>query len=356
MGIGISDFGKRDRDGIQSMLDTRTFVDFNERFSYLNLLDQEVQLYINKLCNHDPPILKEITVFDYGFLYFVDDSTQPDSIRLERESPFIYAQNTIRLSFNINNSDDDKLPIIHETVYDTHQDRISSRILLDVNSEKAKKLLGLDTLYSWNNNFSISIWGEIRYIIVDPILREFIEICNVMFEAVCRKMEQHYSLSLLSKDVRREYIKWYQSIYGTFRRGAETLRLDGTSVSRIRQRIKKIRRLERQGNNEEIKKIMEELDYACRFRMWGPYEKRGNLLNNKDFTPQDLESIERRLELIDKNLYRMIYLFDRPIEKYHNELMSQKYGSIRQRYSIITEPMLNISYPSFLRKLLKRRL
>jgi hypothetical protein len=132
-----------------------------------------------------------------------------------------------------------KPQLIHEIIYDTHQDKITSRILIDVNGEKARKFLGLDTLYNDSNNFSISIWREKRYTIADPLLREFIEACNIMFEAVCAKMEQLYSLSSLSKDVRREYIRWYRNIYGPFRRGAEILRLDRTAVNRIKQSIKK---------------------------------------------------------------------------------------------------------------------
>jgi hypothetical protein len=353
MGIGISDFRKKDKAGIQSMLDTRTFLDYNERFSYLNLSDQEAQLYINELCDHDPPILKEIRVFDYKFLCFVDDPDQPDSIRLEREDLNIYAQNTFRLTFNIDDDDDDKLPCIHEINYDTHQDKITSRILIDLNSEKAKKLLGLDTFYDGSNNFSISIWGEKRYIIADPVLREFIGICNVMFEAVYRKMEQLYSSNLLSKDVRREYRKWHRNVYGPFRRGAEILLvLDRITVNRIKQIIKQIKRFAKQGKNEEKKKIIEELDYACRYRMWGPYERTG-VPSITDFTHKDFENIEKRLKQLDGNSHDMIRQFGKRVEKYYNEFMSQKYENIRKRYGIITEPLLNTSYPAFLKKLFK---
>jgi hypothetical protein len=348
IGIGISDFGKKDKEGITSMLDTRTFVDFNERFSYLNLSDQEVKLYINKLCNHDPPILKEITVLDYEFLCFVYDSNRPDFIILERKDLNIYARNTIRLTLDIDkDGDNSELPLIHEINYDIHQDKITSRILIDVNSEDVKKILKLDTFYDSSNNFSISIWGEKRYIIADPVLREFIEICNIMFEAVYRKMEQLYSLNLLSKNVRGEYIKWYQSIYGPFRRGAEILQLDRIAVSRIKQYIKKIKAFEKQGKNEEKKKIIEELDYACRYRMWGPYEKTGNPFN-KDFATQDLKKVEKRLKQINENSHNTIDPFGNQIEKYHNQLMSQKYKAIRQKYSNVIQPLLDLSYPDFI--------
>lgn len=349
MGMGISDFRKRDKVGIQSMLDTRTFLDYNERFSYLNLSDQEAQLYINDLRDHDPPILKEIRIFDYKFLCFVSDPDQSDSIRLEREDLNIYAHNIFRITFNIDDDDDYKLPHIHEINYDTHQDKITSRILIDVSNGKAKKIFGLDTFYDGSNNFSISIWGEKRYIIADPVLREFIAICNVMFEAVYRKMEQLYSLNLLSKDVRGEYVRWYRNIYGPFRRGAEIKWLNKTAISRIKQNIKKIRRFEKQGNNKEKKEIMKELDYSCRHRMWGPYEKTGIPSINRDFTHNDLENIQKRLKQIDRNSHDIIHQLDKPVKKYYSELMTQKYENIRQIYNIVTEPLLNTSYPAFLR-------
>ena len=352
-GIGISDFRKHDKELVQSMLDTRTFVDFNERFSHLNLSDREAQSYMNELCNHDPPILKEITVFDYGFLYFVVDSTQPDSIRLERESPFTYARNTIRLSADIDNNDSaiDKLPVIYEIISDIYQDKINLRILIDTNSEKAKKFLGLDTVFSKGNNFSISIWREKRYLVADSLLREFIKVCNFMFEAINEILEKLYCLSLLSSDVRREYIKWYQGAYGYFRRGAEMLTLDRIAINRIKQNIKKIKTFAKQGKNEERKKVIKELDYACRYRMWGPYQKTSII--NSDFTYKDLVNIEKRLKQIDGNSYNMFRQLNKRIEKYHSELMCRKFENVRKRCSIITEPLLDISYPAFLNKLLK---
>ena len=57
-GIGISDFYKYDKKGIQSMFDTRTFVDYNERYSYLNPSDEEAQQYIRELYENEPPVLK----------------------------------------------------------------------------------------------------------------------------------------------------------------------------------------------------------------------------------------------------------------------------------------------------------
>jgi hypothetical protein len=90
--------------------------------------------------------------------------------------------------------------------------------------------------------------------------------------------------------------------------------------------------------------------------LWGPYEKTGIRLNNEDFTSQDLDNIEERLEQITENSSNMIHPFGKPIEKYYSELMSQKYENIRLKFGIITQLHLAVSHPAFLRELHKRKI
>ena len=343
-GIGISDFHKNEKEGVPSMLDTRTFVDYNERFSYLNLSDQEVQRCIRDLYENDPPILKEVEIVDHKFLCFVDDPNQKDSIRLEQENLHVYNQNTIKLTLN---TDDDgrSLPTILEVNCDSNYP--TSRILVNVNDKKIRKYLELDTFCKESNNFSESIWGERRYIIVDPMLKEFIQICNLMCEAVNRKMEMLYCRSLLSKEGKREYLKWYHNNYGVNRRGAEILNLNRISINRIKKNIKMVSKVK---NTEERNRLIEELDYVCRYRTWGPYEKIGIPWAERVFTLKDLEDIKHKLKQLYKESKQIFSILDSQIDKYHGQVESQKFEDITQKYGIVISPLRRISYPDFLRK------
>ena len=73
-GVGISDFTRNEIEGIQSTLDRRRFVIYNEVFAYLDLPREELEQYIHELSSGDGnPILKEITISDYEFLSYSFD-------------------------------------------------------------------------------------------------------------------------------------------------------------------------------------------------------------------------------------------------------------------------------------------
>ena len=87
-GVGLSDFAKNEKEGIQATLDRRKFVIYNEAFAYLDFATEEIQEYIYELMKGDGnPILKEITISDYKFLsYSFDiDRDDPNFITLIRD-------------------------------------------------------------------------------------------------------------------------------------------------------------------------------------------------------------------------------------------------------------------------------
>lgn len=73
-------------------------------------------------------------------------------------------------------------------------------------------------------------------------------------------------------------------------------------------------------------------------------QKKRNQLNKKN-----------KKEKLDITKYKedMIKVYDRSIIHWYKEVMSKKYEKIRQRYSIIIDPLIETAYPKFLRELHK---
>jgi hypothetical protein len=204
--------------------------------------------------------------------------------------------------------EEDKLQFYHDIFYNenTHHndEEICSKLIFDINNERMMRLLGLDTQYNDNNNnnFSKSLWKEKRYIIADHLLCEFVIICNQILEAVRWRMENAYPHKIWPKskfpEIHKRFRKWHDLVYGKHRRTAETF----ISLDKAKVKLNKLKKKEQSDiYNNEAKKIIDSLD---------------NFI----------------------------------IENY-NKLESQRFIQIQQKYRMVTLPLLEISYPQFLREL-----
>lgn len=298
-GVGVSDFKKKkERQGIQSTLDRRIFVGYNERFAYLNFTKGEIQQYISELKNnHNEPILKEITISDHKFLSYVYDIDNPHLIILNREGSVI-GEDKLRLV--INQEEEDRLQFYHDisTTNNNHDNniKINSKLVFDINNERTRKLLRLDTYYKDNNNFSKSLWKEKRYIIADSLLQEFVIICNQILDHVWWRMDYAY---IDTPYIRKKFIRWYERVYGIHRRKAETF----LPLDEAKTKLKKLNKKKRKDRHERVKGIIDSIDCS--------------------------------------------------IIKNYSKLESQKFIQIQHKYKIVTMPLLDISYPEFLRELHK---
>jgi hypothetical protein len=201
-GVGLSDFVRKEKEGVQSTLDKRIHVGHMELFARVDFTESEIQQYINELINHDDPILKEIEISDYEFLSYVYDIDNPHLTILNREGHTIEEEKgkpKLRLTINEDKEDGISLRFCHDIIchdtnnHDNDNIKIDSKMVFDINNERSRKLLGLDDTYCFlydNNNskFSPAIWKERRYIIVDHLLREFIKICSFILCSVVMMM------------------------------------------------------------------------------------------------------------------------------------------------------------------------
>lgn len=226
-GVGLSDFKK-----IKSpaTLDKRMHVGQTELFSYpkMDFTESEIQQYIYNLKHRKYPVLKEITIFDHKFLSYVFDidNDNPNLITLNREGE--EGKPKLRLVVK-QEKEESKLRFYHDIFYNenTHYNgvEICSKLIFDINNERTIKLLGLDTQYNDNNNFSTKVWKEPRYIIADPLLREFIIRCWTILGFVLFRMNETYVYKRWPKHRSRTgngkkssyayhlYMKWYRIIW-----------------------------------------------------------------------------------------------------------------------------------------------
>ena len=86
-GVGISDFTRNEKEGIQSTLERRRFVIYNEAFAHLDLPREKLERYIRELSGDGNSIVKEITIADHEFLSysFEIDNDDPNFITLIRD-------------------------------------------------------------------------------------------------------------------------------------------------------------------------------------------------------------------------------------------------------------------------------
>jgi hypothetical protein len=317
LGVGLSDFTKNEKEGIQSTLDRRRFVIYNEAFAYLHLPREELEQYIYELLSGDGnPILKEITISDYDFLsyHFDIDRDDPNFTTLIRDGARINEdQLTHREVINgTGKYGKYKISFYHDTYcsrdnFNGHD--IGSKIVFNINNESSKSL-GLSDYYK-NNNFSISTWKEKRYIIADEGLRDFILICYRGLDLVWQRMDYvHHHFRLRpkykwTKTIRKSYIDWYKLVYGIHRRIAET--------------------------------FLESNKPPCRYRT----------LDSKDF--QAICDLEQNFEP------KALSWLDKEIVGTYNLVQNEKYVITRLKYKIIVEPLLRVCFPSFLREVLRIR-
>jgi hypothetical protein len=336
VGVGISDFVTKERSLIQtSELDERILLGYNERFAYLNLGEQEFTQYINELKNHNNnPILRELTIDDYEFLSYVYVFDKPDLLTLELDGAF-QTDNTKRIQIN-NDETEDKLLLIHDIYYDDIKDVINSKIVLNVNIPRTRRTLGLDVYYE--DGFSIHMFDENRYVVADPLLKEFVLLCNQVLELVWWRMEYVYVNKLLPKmkgvrvtdrnHIQRSYFQWFRLIYGTNSRRTldNFLRLDSSMI----------RKANSLKNKEKQQRGIDELSKHYR---------------------KSLLEIPQLLREGRTNTQSLVESIDRVIIKNYKRLGGEQFSGTREKYPTLTTSFLEISYPMFMRDIhrLKKR-
>jgi hypothetical protein len=322
VGVGISDFTT------SSDLDNRILLGYNERFAYLNLGEQEFMKYISELMNFDDKsILRDLKIHDYEFLSYEYEFDKPDSttIQLDNASQFDRRK---RILFN-DNETDNKLLLMHDIYYDDINDISKSKIVLNVNNRKTRRTLRLDDYYG--SDFSMRMFNEKRYVIGDPLLKEFVSLCNQMLELVWWRMEYAYVHKLLPKikgeritGIYKSYFRWFERLYGSQSRRTKDyfLTLNNTM-------IRKIKTLKDKGKRERILEILAR-----------DYRK----------TPSNMPQL---LQDGEKNTQSLLESIDRVITKNYKRLSDREFMTTREKYPVLTDLFLEISYPVFMRDIHK---
>jgi hypothetical protein len=146
--------------------------------------------------------------------------------------------------------------------------------------------------------------GKTRYEIANQLLREFVSKCLILHYSVRDRMKRSltYEKSMRGTD-KAEYIRWLDSLYG--------------------HRRKSINFLEATDEKIGFKKR---------------YSKSPNVLEE---IRDNIRSTIRSEDISIKTLYR--------------EVTSSKFAETRKNYSIITERLLDLAYPMFLKEIHKRQ-
>ena len=317
-GVGISDFTRNEKEGIQSTLERRRFVIYNEAFAYLDLPREKLEQYLRELSGDGSSIFKEITMSDHEFLsYSFDiDNDDPNFITLVRDGARVNEdQLTHREVINeMSMYGKHKISFYHDTYCSKDNfngSEIGSKIVLNINNESSRRCLGLNDYYKNNNDFSILTWKEKRYMIADEGLRDFILICYKALDLVWQRMDyaRHHFRSrpkyIWTRNIRKSYINWYKLVYGIHRRLAEAY-LECNKPSR-----------------------------------------RHHNVASKDF--QAICDLEQNFEP------KALSWLDKEIVETYNLVQNEKYVITRRRYRIIVEPLLRVCFPSFLREVLRIR-
>jgi hypothetical protein len=215
-GIGLEDLIKRR--GILGKLDETKNIGINRLFSYIDLTKSQLLEYINDMKEGTYPILKVISIDDYAFHSFVYDiDNQNGGIAEKDEFKYRY----------IVNEKGSKLQFYHDIYYDGNNNKVSSKLVFDVNYIKTRKYLKLESIYKNDQeSFSRSLWSEPRYTISDPLLKEFIIDCMGFLWSSIDIMEYLYEYEYrgLNSKYKREYFKWSKRLFGTKIRALENKR------------------------------------------------------------------------------------------------------------------------------------
>jgi hypothetical protein len=139
--------------------------------------------------------------------------------------------------------------------------------------------------------------GKTRYGITDPLLREFISLCITTLGGVEMKMQYVWLYKRpIRKFMKDDENKWYTQLYG--RRGR---RLTSYLLNLVKMK--------------------------------------------KDFTTMN----KGRQNELTLNACKVIDQYDKSLKQRYQLIMGQKYRSVREKYSRVTEPLIKAVYPDFLK-------
>ena len=223
-GIGLDDFTKRL--GILGKLDETKNMGINRLFGHISLTRSQLLEFIDDMKEGKCPVLKLISIEDYEFSSFVYDIDNPHLKILIRNGG-ITEKSEFKYRYLVNEKDS-KLHFYHDIYYDGNNNKVSSKLVFDANNIKTRKFLELESIYKNDlESFSRSLWQEPRYIIADPLLKEFVTDCMNLLWASMDIMEYIYAYEYwgLKPRYKREYFKWSKRLFGTKTRTLERKRL-----------------------------------------------------------------------------------------------------------------------------------
>jgi hypothetical protein len=143
--------------------------------------------------------------------------------------------------------------------------------------------------------------GKSRYGLLNPLLKEFISYCIRTLDDVEWKMQYIW---LYKRPIKRcledDEKKWFMRLYG-----------DGANMGRI-----------------VSSHFLNLVQMKCKFR-------------NKE---------RKQIQQLNIHADKTIQEFDESIKRSYQVIMSQKYDSVRKRYSLIVEPLIEVTFPAFLKR------
>jgi hypothetical protein len=329
-GVGVSDFINRNKKNArnQAVLHEGILVEHNEMLAYHKFTRKEIQHHIKKLRTRENPVLKELTISDHNFSCYVYDIDKPHLDTTTRDEGIALKKDIHREKVGNN------LQFYHDFCYDQDiNDITNSKHLIDIKTPKAREFCGLDAYYKhYRINFSKFLFQERRYVIVDPVLKEFTILCARTLNNVWWRMEYAYVHKLLPKQkgvrstnpdhIHKSYFRWYELVYGS------QIRRTRDYFLRLNEGI--FRKIHATKDREQLQKLHNML-----YRYYG-----GRL-------PDTLQ-ICRSAKEDAKSMIRSI---DRMIKQDYKRLNGDEFRHVRETYGIVTKPLLEISYPEFLRKI-----
>ena len=346
-GAGLSDFRKdRDRVGLEMPI----LEGFSQVFAYNNFLEPEIQKCIKELidCKNNNPILKDITIFDHEFLFCVYDSENPHLVTLHADGSGMGDDSKIKKRI-IMNEDNNRLRFYHDILYDNNNysedSQVQSRLVFDINNERTIKFLGLDPVHKDNNNnFSVSLWREPRFIIVDSLLHKFIVDCWQALMYVIERMRYTYVYNMWPREkgrnnkyrpvrigdstIRTLYTKWYKKLFGCH------IFYGFDFISNLMDRKRDV------DNIENFRKYLKKLEGKRDLKYCSKEDIMDSYKRIRDIQQENSKNV--------KNVIDNIY--DMAIKKEYENIMGQKYQEVREKYNDIAKPLLHIVYPEFLEK------
>jgi transposase-like protein len=310
-GIGLNDL-LTSRKKIFKLLDKRKNIGNNQQFGHIDLTKSETVQYLCDLKDGRNPIIKEISKYDYEFFLLLIDNDDLDNYFLFRKG-IEYSNNQSKQTIidNDDKEDESNLGLIYDIYYNKDYDTHVIKMIFDVNNEKTREFLELNSIYESNKEaFSRSVWGEPRYIIADPLLQEFIIECIRLLWVLEGIMQYSYKYKYknLTSNYRRAYLKWYKRLFG----GKRTPILEN-----------------KRSNYDNIEK------------KWMKYDS-----DIRHYNTEMLSSSKKHYTAVLSN------------KRHYTKMLSssKKYNIIHQRYSIISRRLFEVACPHFLDEHLKGKL